>query len=141
MDEGAKVINGTDRLPTLPRFDQADKALVEKRYDDAIGRYLESAKEVPGDAEPLRRAGEACILAGRPDEGLGHLRRALELTSPPEDRASLGFRMAELLERKLGRPDDARELLVALAGEFKGTRFAEYAWGRHANLSGGLPSR
>ena len=127
-DAGVKsVLVNAAHMTVEKTFDLADKAEHDKQYDEAIKLYLLAATEAPEEPEPWRRAGEAAWKKGSRDEAIDYLRRALIRTASPEDVASLAFRVAELLDREMGKRDEARVTLEQAAGRLKGTKFEEYA--------------
>ncbi len=135
-DTGVKSVLVNEAHMTVEKtFDLADKAEHEKQYDAAIKLYLVAAAEAPETPEPWRRAGEAAWKNGSRDEAIDYLRRALLRTEAPEDVASLAFRVAELLDRELGKRDEARVTLEQAAGRLKGTKFEEYARDRLRSMA------
>ncbi len=126
---------GVGGMKVEETYDTASKAEHESRWADAIAIYEAAAARSPEKAEPLRRAGEAYVKAGRKEEGVRCLGAALSLVEDPEDRATLAFRIAELLARDLGRPADARRVIEEAIKQLEGTKFEGFARDRLKSLS------
>ncbi len=122
---------GLNRMKVERSYDRPERALREKRWSEAEAGFLEAAEE--GDPTPWRRAGDARLAAGDPEGAIEAFRRALAVTVPAEDRASMWFRIADL-ERGRGDVDEAIRVLQASAKDLAGTRFADYAKERLAGL-------
>lgn len=127
---------GIDSMKVAPTYDAAEKLMHERRFGDAERAFLEGAEREAEDPEPLRRAGDAALAAGRAPDGIRHFLRALERKMSDEDRAALGFHVAEIQERDLGRPDEARRMLLRVKELLAGTRFAGFADERLERLGG-----
>ena len=113
------------RLAQLPAQPVAPRAqlllemaqLAEERLDlpgDAVEAYRQRAELLPAD-----RATRDALLRllgglGRHREMVEVLAEQLELAEDPEERVALHFRMADLLEEKLGEPSEAAMLLERL---------------------------
>ena len=127
---------GIDSMKITRTYDAAEKLMHERRYGEAERAFLAEGDLDAEEPEPLRRAGEAALAAGRAPDAIRHFLRALERKMSDEDRASLGFHVAEIQERDLGRPDEARRLLQILKERLAGTRFAGFADERLERLGG-----
>jgi len=121
-NEAQRAATGVDQMTVQKSYDAAEKLLFEKRFDEAERAFLAGAESEEMDAQPLRRAGDAALAAGRAEAAVGHFRRALARITSEEDRASLGIRIAEIEQRTLGDATGARrtlEQLLALMGPGK----------------------
>jgi len=121
-NEAQRAAIGVDQMTVQRSYDAAEKLMFEKRFDEAEREFLAGAEAEEKDPEPLRRAGEAALAAGRAQIAVGHFRLALARITSEEDRASLGIRIAEIEQRTLGDATGARrtlEQLLALMGPGK----------------------
>ena len=127
---------GINSMKVAPTYDAAEKLMHERRFGEAERAFLEGAEREFDDPEPLRRAGEAALAAGRAPDAIRHFLRALDRKMSDEDRATLGFHAAEIQERDLGRPDEAKRMLLRVKELLAGTRFAGFADERLERLDG-----
>jgi hypothetical protein len=126
VDGIGRAATGVDSMKVARTYDAADKFMSDHRYDDAERAYLVGANEELEDPEPLRRAGEAALAAGRVEGAVVHFRGALSKIKSEEDRASLGIRIAELQERRLKDPAKARQTLEQLLPDLWPGKWGEY---------------
>jgi len=83
------TLNGTIFLQKTARLreaqkaydvsDQGDKLLKEKRYDEALAKYLEAARMDPGQAPFHSSAGSVYLIRKNDTAAEGELRKAIEL--------------------------------------------------------------
>jgi len=129
-----RAVIGLDQMKVERTYDTAEKLMHERKFDEAERAFLAGAAVEADDPEPLRRAGEAALAAGRAEGAVGHFHRALPRITSEEDRASLAIRIAEIQERSLGNPAGARRTLEeALAGLGPGT-WSDYVRKRMSGL-------
>lgn len=126
MDRIHASATGISGMTVQKTYDVAEKAEHEGDLDRAMALYAEEEARDPKDPEPPRRRAELHLRRGESALALECLRRALGRVEAPEPRATLAFRLADLLERE-GRLAEAREVLTALERALPGTRFAQYA--------------
>ncbi len=124
---------GIDRMKVERTYDLAEKAAHEGDDGAAQRLYEEAAARDPGDPEARRRIAEIHLRRGRTAEAVEALRSALALIGEPEPRATLAFRISDLLAGA-GRMEEARALLGSIAREVAGTRLEAYARERLAGL-------
>lgn len=84
----------------------------DSQWDQSAEQYRKGLDNDPENVECLTELGLLCIRMGKPDEGLNHLRRAVELK--PSDAEILGKLVKGL--RLAGRAEEAR-------GEIRGAMF------------------
>jgi TolA-binding protein len=118
---------GIDNMKISRTYDAAEKLMSERRFGEAERAFLAEGEADGEEPEPLRRAGDAALAAGRAGDAVRHFLRALERKMPDEDRAALGFHVAEIQERELGRADEARRTLLRVKELLAATRFAAFA--------------
>lgn len=126
MDRIHASATGISGMTVQKTFDVAEKAEHEGDLDRAMALYAEEEARDPKDPEPPRRRAELHLRRGEKAEALECFRRALGRVEAPEPKATLAFRLADLLERE-GRPAEAREVLEALQRSLPGTRYAQFA--------------
>lgn len=125
---------GDHRLTLRRTYDQAEAAEKRRDYTRALEIYDRALKEDPADHEAMRRKGELYLVMGRTEDALRELRMLYERLVEPEAKCTIGFRIADLLVTRKKDPRSAKDLLTSLADELAGTRFAELARARLANL-------
>ncbi len=126
MDRIHASATGISGMKVQKTYDVAEKAEHEGDLERAMALYVEEEARDPKDPEPPRRRAELHLRRGEKAEALECFRRALGRVEAPEPKATLAFRLADLLERE-ARPSEAREVLQALEHALPGTRFAQYA--------------
>lgn len=120
------ALMGIGSMKVEKSYDKARKAEHERDWDGALSEYARAAAEDPGDGEARRRMGEIHLRLDRTEQALQHFRAAVPLKESPEDRTTLSFRIADILDGA-GRRDEARALLESVAKEYAGTPFEKYA--------------
>lgn len=125
-DEAQRAVTAHDKMTVRRSFDTAGKAMHERRFDDAEREYLAGAAEETKDPEPLRLAGEAALEAGRVERAVEHFRGALSRIESEEDRASLGIRIAEIEELRLGDKSGARRTLEGILPDLYPGKWGDY---------------
>ena len=133
--EVQREVVGVEQMKIERTYDAADRLMFEKKFEEAERAYLSGAEAVQDDPEPLRRAGEAALAGGRVEIAVRHFRHALSRITGEEDRASLGIRIAELEERKLGDPSGARRTLEGLLPELQTGKWGEFVRERLERLA------
>ncbi len=118
---------GDHRLTLKKTYDQAEAAEKKRDYARALEIYDKALAEDPADHEAMRRKGELYLVMGKPEEAIRELRRVYERLAYAEAKASVGFRIADLLARERKDRQSARAFLTRLADVLDGTRFAEMA--------------
>ncbi|HEU4339682.1 MAG TPA: hypothetical protein VFS19_06400 [Planctomycetota bacterium] len=121
-----RAATGVESMKLRRSYDAAEKLMFEKKFDDAEREFLAGAAIEVEDPEPLRRAGEASLAAGRVEGAVRHFRGALAKIKSEEDRASLGIRIAELEERRLGDRAGARRTLEQLLPDLWPGKWGDY---------------
>lgn len=110
-----------------PRLGPAEALERQQDYAGALQEYLVLARVYPGNATVLSRAGENLVRLNRGEEAVPLFERALKhLDSAPRALGVL-TRLAGILSRDLGRPEEARNHLLDFTDRFPGTREAEEA--------------
>ncbi len=132
--EAQREIVGADNMTVRRSYDAAEKFMFEKRFDEAEREFLAGAEAEKDDPEPLRRAGEAALAAGRVEGAVRHFRGALSRITSDEDRASLGIRIAEIEHRRLDDPAAARRTLEGLLATVAPGKWGEYVRERLGRL-------
>ena len=88
-------------------FLAADRLHKERRYGEALERYLACAARDPRHVRALTRAAEICCRRGQYDQAAGLARKALEVALyDPDANYIFG-----VVSRRLGRTADARDAL------------------------------
>lgn len=121
-----REIVGADNMTVRRSYDAAEKFMFAKQFDEAEREFLAGADAEKDDPEPLRRAGEAALAAGRVDGALRHFRGALSRITSDEDRASLGIRIAEIEQRRLCDAAAARRTLEGLLATVAPGKWGDY---------------
>jgi hypothetical protein len=124
--EAGQAALGVESMTVRRTYDAAEKLMHERKFEEAERAFLSEAEKEPEDPQPLRRAGDAALAAGRAEIAVGHFRRTLSRIRSDEDRASLGIRIAEIEHRTLGNEAAARRTLEDLLAEL-----GHGAWGTY----------
>ena len=133
IDRAHASATGTANMKVEKTYDRASKAEREGDLEGALAAYRTAAAEDRKDPEPLRRMGEIHLRRGERAEALRLFREALPLIPSDEGRATLAFRMADLLLEE-GRRDEARVQLAEVERSLAGSRFAQFARERRESL-------
>jgi len=133
--EVQRELVGVESMKIERTYDAADRFMFDQKFDEAERAYLAGAESVPDDPEPLRRAGEAALAGNRVQDAVRHFRHALSRIKSEEDRASLGIRIAEIEERKLGDRTGARRTLEGLLPELGTGKWGEFVRERLEKLA------
>ena len=111
------------RLDLARAYGQLGQALeAQGRRELALEHWKLAARLAPRDASTLARAGRACIKAGRDQEGLVLLRRAIDTTSDEEGRRRLQEEFDTGREAARARADAAitRARLAEYEADYRG---------------------
>jgi tetratricopeptide (TPR) repeat protein len=100
------------------------------QWEEAAERYRQALRCDPDNLDVLTELGLLCVRLGQPEEGLKHLRRAVELR--PTDPETLGKLVKGL--RLAGRSEEART-------EIRGAMFRNPRDGRFKQLWNGFQFR
>lgn len=122
-----RSLTGIDGMKVAKTYDVAEKLEKERRHEEALRLYEEEAGKDASDAEARRRAGELCLKLDRPDDAVRWFREAIGRIEETENRVTLTFRMAEVIDQKLGNREEARRLLEEVAARHVGTPFERFA--------------
>lgn len=126
VDRFHAAATGIDRMKVESTYDRAAKAEKDGDLEEAMRRYEQAGAENPRDPEPHRRLADLHLKRGAIDPAVSNLRAALERVEAPEERATLAFRISDVLARE-GRPAEARRALEDAVRDLAGTRFEGYA--------------
>ncbi len=126
IDRAHASATGTSNMKVEKTYDRAAKAEREGDLERALAAYGRAAADDPKDPEPLRRMAEIHLRRGDRERAFERFRQALPLIASHEGRATLAFRLADLLIES-GRQPEARSHLEAVERDLAGTRFAEFA--------------
>ena len=107
--------NVRNLLPQMPVF-KAEAAFKLKKYAEAAALYAEAAKTVQGSPELYANMGRALTQAGRYDEALAAVGRAIELKPGDASLASLqkaiaGMKENEAIKKAQGLLDEGNKML------------------------------
>ncbi len=125
---------GDHRLAVQKTYDKAEAAEKKRDYGRALRIYDQALTEDPDDHEAMRRKGELYLVMGRIDDALGELRRVYGCLVDPEQKATVGFRIVDLLVAQKNNPESAKTFLTELVEKLAGTRFSELARARLSRL-------
>lgn len=115
-------------------YDRAEGAEARREFDRAAELYREKLEEDPEDPEAYRRLAEVLLKLDRPQEAEAEFRRALEVAEEAEFCSSLAFRLAEVLDESLGRPEEAAEMYRLIVNEYPDSEHAAFAKSRLRHL-------
>ncbi len=124
---------GLDAMKVERTYDRAAKLEREGDLDGALAAYEDAAAKDARDPEPRRRMAEIHLRRGEADRAFERFREALALLEGDEDRASLAFRLSDLLV-EAGRIAEAKAVLEDASRALVHTRFAGFARTRRAAL-------
>lgn len=133
IDRAHASMTGTANMKVEKTYDFAAKAEKEGDLEGALAAYRSAAAEDPKDSEPLRRMGEIHLRRGNRIEAYESFRQALRLIPSEEGRATLAFRLTDLLVED-GRREEARLQLEEVERSLAGSRFADFARTRRESL-------
>lgn len=133
VDRAHAAATGTAGMKVEPTYDLAAKAERDGDLERALAEYGRAAAADSQDAEPLRRMGEIHLRRGERERACERFRQALRLLPSEEGRATLAFRLADLLVED-GRVGEARAELESVERDLAGTRFAQFARSRLESL-------
>ena len=126
-----------NKILRIKTYDRAEGAEARKDFEKAAELYRESIEDDPEDAEAHRRLAEVLLKLDCPEDAEEEFRRALELAEEGGVRSSIAFRLAEVLDETLGRPEDAAEMYEMIVKQHPESHHAEFAKSRLRHLSGG----
>ena len=123
----ARFATSDDALVVRKQYCQAAGAEAQGELDKAVRLYREEIENDPEDAEVHRRLAEVLLKQGLPDAAVAELRTAIAMLEEKRDRASAMFRLGEVLDDELNRPNAARAVFDRIVRECPGTPFATHA--------------
>lgn len=118
------------KVPELKSYDRAENAVSNRNFGRAAALYGQKIEEDPEDVEAHRRLAEVLLKMDRAEDAAGVFRRGLERAEKARDSCRIAFRLAEVLDEKLGRSGEAAELYRMLAEEYPDDRRADAARSR-----------
>ncbi len=130
-----RILFSEHKIRVTATYDQAEAAERRKDWKRAAGLYAEAIQADPDDLEARRRLAEVYLHDGRRDRAVNLLREVAAHVTDPEPRATVTFRLADLLAQS-GDGDGARRVLDELARDLAGTRLAVFARDRERRLAG-----
>ncbi len=107
-----------DNIPELKTDDLAESAVKRKQYDRAVRLYRKKISEDPDDIETYRRLGEVLLKKEWLEDAVTVFQAGMNRADSAEDRCRMAFRLAEILEDRLDRPEDAAELYRMIADDY-----------------------
>jgi len=126
-----------DRIKPVLTYDLAERAEVERRFEEAVGIYRrEYQLRDPRDPVPRIRVGALLEKLGRPAEAVEELCAALPLIEDPEMRGIQASHAADLLTL-LGRAGEAADLLDAEIASLRDDAVRGRLKVRRASMPGG----
>ena len=119
--------------------DRAEGYFQQQEYDTALYEFEQALRRARGAHRPrlMLRLAETAVLADHAEEALRWWREALQSGKKlnDEERAGALFRMAEVLQTRMGDPRGAAKLLAQVHRDYPGTRYATYAEERLRSLT------
>ncbi|MCP3886651.1 MAG: tetratricopeptide repeat protein [Propionibacteriaceae bacterium] len=123
----ARFATSDDNLVVRKQYCQAAGAEARNDLDEAARLYREEIRNDPEDAEVHRHLAEVLLKQGQSDGALDQFHMAIAMFEEKRDRAATMFRLGEVLEDELNKPNAAREVFDKIIRECPGTPFATHA--------------
>ncbi len=111
--------------PQTPKYGAAEALEQQGDYEGAVAEYEAVARTFPKDPKAALRIGDNLVRLGRAEEAAPWFERAFEHMTSPEKCVSVAFRVFEIYQRQLDRPEDARRLLERYLERFPDSKHAE----------------
>jgi len=123
-----------ENITIRKEFWAAQRAERNKEFEKAADLYREEIQKDSKDSEARRRLAELFVRMGRPEDAVRELKRAIEVCEEDDYASSTMLRLAELVERELGDPRRATQILKDLLHRYPCSYFAKFARERLAKL-------
>jgi hypothetical protein len=117
-------------------YDIAEKLTSEGRYTEAVAEYERVIDEDPEDVEARLLLGDVQCKMDQYELAARTFTEALELDLPPEKWCYIANRLADVLVRKTGEPQEAVRVLKRIAEKYPKAKFARYARERIERIGG-----
>lgn len=116
-------------------YDKAEGAEVRGDFETAIALYGDEIEKDPEDGEARRRLAEVLLKNEQPREAAAQLEELLNRSSGGQ-WCKTAFRLAEVQQDDLARPESAAELYRRIAEEYPDDEMAAYAQSRLRIIQG-----
>lgn len=129
-------VMGYGDILRIKTYDRAEGAEARRDFEGAAELYREKIEEDPEDPEARRRLGEVLLKLDRAEEAEREFRGALEAAEELEMHSAIAFRLAEVLDETLGRPDEAAEMYRNIVDTHPESQHATFAKSRLRHMHG-----
>ena len=127
---------GDGNLKVRPTYDKAEAAVKTGDLELAVTLYAEGAQTHPHDPTPHLRLADIAAQLSQWEPAVEHMKHAIDIAKEPGERSAAVFRLADLLNAKMRRPEAARQTLQQFIDRYPDSKEAEFARQRLDNIGG-----